>query len=123
MGEFSDDFVVAEWKDAGGTPDPPRLIAPLHVHHRDDEGWYVLEGTLCVRSGDEEIEAGAGAGVFVPRGKAHTYWNPRVEPARYLLIMTPNVFRLIQAIHAMEDRSPAALQALFAKHDSEILTH
>ena len=36
-------FVVAEWRDPGGGDDPPRYHAPLHVHHSDDEAWYVLE--------------------------------------------------------------------------------
>jgi hypothetical protein len=35
--------------------------------------------------------------------------------------MTPNIYRLIQAIHAATDRSPAALQALFRAHQSELL--
>jgi mannose-6-phosphate isomerase-like protein (cupin superfamily) len=37
-------LVLAEWRDPGGATDPPRDIAPLHVHHCDDEAWYVLEG-------------------------------------------------------------------------------
>jgi hypothetical protein len=34
--------------------------------------------------------------------------------------MTPNVYSLIQEIHALEERTSAALHALFAKHDSEL---
>jgi len=40
---------------------------------------------------------------------------------RYLLVMTSNVYALIQEIHAMTDRSPASLSALFQRHDSELL--
>src|SRR5262245_44738289 len=76
IGSAGDAFVIAEWRDAGGPSGPPRLIAPLHVHFRDDEAWYVLEGTLRVRVGEDEVEAHAGSAVFVPRGTAHTYWNP-----------------------------------------------
>jgi len=76
IGTTDDNFVMAEWRDPGGPPGPPRLIAPLHVHHRDDEAWYVLEGTLRVKVGKDEIEALAGSAVFVPRGTPHTYWNP-----------------------------------------------
>src|SRR5215469_1026406 len=89
LGTGSNSFVVAEWRDAGGTFDPPRLIAPRHVHFADDEAWYVLEGNLCVEMGDKEVEASAGAAVIVPRGTPHTYWNPGPQPVRYLLIMTP----------------------------------
>lgn len=122
LGTKNNDFVVAEWRDSGAPPGPPRFIAPLHVHYRDDEAWYVLEGTLRVRVGDDEVEAGAGSGVLVPRGTAHTYWNPEPMPARYLLVMTPNVYSLIQEIHLLEERSTPALQELFRKHDSELLS-
>jgi hypothetical protein len=40
---------------------------------------------------------------------------------RYLLVMTGNVHRLIAAIHAMKERTPAALRAVFVEHDSELL--
>lgn len=121
VGSINDAFVLAEWRDAGGPAGPPRLIAPLHVHHSDDEAWYVLEGILCVRAGDSEIEARAGSSVFVPRGTPHTYWNPAPIPVRYLLVMTANIFRLIEEIHALSDRTPSALQAVFRKYDSELL--
>jgi len=121
LGSAGSSFVVAEWKDAGGPPGPPRWIAPLHLHRYDDEAWYVLEGTLCVRVGKEVIEACAGSAVIVPRGTAHTYWNPGSSLVRYLLVMTPNVYSLIQDIHAMTERSPAALKAVFEKHDSELV--
>lgn len=121
LGSADNSFVVAEWQDAGAPPGPPRWIAPLHLHHNDDEAWYVLEGRLCVKSGDDTIEAAAGAAVLVPRGTPHTYWNPDPGPLRYLLIMTPRIHRLIQAIHATTDRSPDAMRALFRRFDSELL--
>jgi len=121
IGSDSGAFVIAEWRDEGGPAGPPRLISPLHRHHRDDEAWYVLEGSLCVQMDAKIVEAAAGAAVFVPRGAAHTFWNPAPGRVRYLLVMTSNTYRMIQAIHAMQDRSPAALRALFAKYDSEIV--
>jgi mannose-6-phosphate isomerase-like protein (cupin superfamily) len=121
MGSGDDAFVVAEWKDPGGPASPPRYIAPFHVHHEDDEAWYVLEGALCVQSGEKVIEAGVGAGVFVARGTPHTYWNPGPGVLRYLLIMTPKISRLIQEIHTMEDRSRGPLEAVFRKYDSELV--
>lgn len=121
MGSADGDFVVAEWRDGGAPPGPPRYIAPIHVHHHDDEAWYVLEGKLCVLVGEEQVELAAGAGALVPKGTKHTYWNPNPEPARYLLIMTAKIYRLIQEIHAMKERTPALLSALFKKYDSELL--
>jgi mannose-6-phosphate isomerase-like protein (cupin superfamily) len=113
-------FVIAEWRDPGGPAGPPRLIAPPHLHRSDDEAWYVLEGTLYVRNGEEIVEARAGSSVFVPRGRVHTYWNPGTAPTRYLLIMTANIHRLIQAIHATPERTPEVMRALFERFDSEL---
>ena len=81
----------------------------------------MLEGVLRVRVGESEVEARAGSAVFVPRGTPHTYWNPGEEPARYLLVMTSHIYRLLHEIHALADRSPAALSAVFAKYDSQRL--
>jgi len=121
IGSANDAFVIAEWRDPGGPPGPPRLIAPPHLHRSDDEAWYVLEGMLQVLVGKEVVEAHVGSGVFVPRGTPHTYWNPGPRPARYLLVMTSSTYRLIQEIHGMKERTPAALRTVFAKYDSELL--
>jgi oxalate decarboxylase/phosphoglucose isomerase-like protein (cupin superfamily) len=121
IGSVADSFVIAEWQDRGGPPGPPRLIAPLHLHHRDDEAWYVLEGVLRIQRGDDVVEARAGSAVLVPRGTPHTYWNPGPERTRYLLIMTANIYAMIQAIHALSQRTPATMRELFAKYDSELL--
>lgn len=93
----------------------------MHLHLNDDEAWYVLEGRLCVKKGEETVEAGAGAAVLVPRGTPHTYWNPDPSPLRYLLVMTPRIYQLIEAIHAATDRSPDGMRALFRKFDSELV--
>jgi len=82
LGSAANNFILAEWR-AAATPagSEPEWIAPLHLHHNDDEGWYVLEGTLHIRRGDEVVATGAGSAVLVPRGTPHTYWNPAPEPA------------------------------------------
>ena len=121
IGSTSDNFVIAEWQDPGGPVGEKRLIAPLHLHQSDDEAWYVLEGALRVQVGDTEVEVRAGAAVLVPRLTPHTYWNPGPGRTRYLLVMTPNILRLIQEIHSTSDRSPAALRVLFRKYNSELL--
>jgi mannose-6-phosphate isomerase-like protein (cupin superfamily) len=118
LGSPQQSFAIAEWSDPGNETGSRRYIAPWHVHNSDDEAWYVLEGSLCIRAGDEEIELRAGSAYLVPRGTPHTYWNPGPEGTRYMLIMTPIILRLIHAIHAMTDRSPAALARVFEQHDS-----
>ena len=92
-----------------------------HDHRNDDEAWYVLEGVLCVKVGDEDVELRAGSGVLVPRSTPHTYWNPGPERVRYLLIMTPRSYGLIQEIHSTSDRSPEKMRALFERYESQLL--
>jgi mannose-6-phosphate isomerase-like protein (cupin superfamily) len=111
------DFTIHEWSDDGQSS-AERPIAPLHVHDRDDEAWYVLEGALGFRLGEETVEARAGSGVLVPAGTAHTYWNAGGGPARYLLVLTPRIAALIEALHA-PDRGE--LEALFRRFDSRLL--
>jgi mannose-6-phosphate isomerase-like protein (cupin superfamily) len=112
----SDSFVVAEWSDPGDCPG--RAIAPLHLHRSDDEAWIVLDGTLGFRVGDEERKVAAGDSLLVRRGTAHSYWNAVAQPARYLLVMTPRIHRLIEALHTGDRRDFARI---FEEHDSELL--
>ncbi|GLX68756.1 cupin domain-containing protein [Paenibacillus glycanilyticus] len=115
-------LVIAEWTAEGCEEGAePYWIAPLHLHREDDEAWYVLEGTLGFRIGGQIIEAKAGDSVMVPRGTAHTYWNPKAEPARYLLIMTARINELIQSIHAASDRSEEAMRKLFEQYEAELI--
>jgi mannose-6-phosphate isomerase-like protein (cupin superfamily) len=71
--------------------EPEGAEAPLHVHHREDEGFWVLEGELTFRIGDATIPAGPGSFVYGPRGVPHTY---RVErgPAKLLFLFAPAGF-------------------------------
>jgi mannose-6-phosphate isomerase-like protein (cupin superfamily) len=112
------DFVMVEWRDPGGVTGPERPIAGLHVHHEDDEAWYVLEGRLGFRLGGETVEAGPGEVVLAARGTPHSYWNADPGPTRYVLVMAPRIHRLIQALHA-----PGAgdYAAVFRAHASELL--
>ena len=113
------ELVLAEWRDPGGETDPPRYIAPLHSHRADDEAWYVLEGALRFSIDGHEVEAPAGGAVIAPRGTVHTYWNPRAEPARYLLVMTARIAALIEALHVPgEQRSMAEI---FDAYDSTLI--
>lgn len=64
---------------------------PLHVHTREDEAFYVLEGRIRFRQADDEFVAGAGAWVWGPRGVPHTF-KVESERARALILATPGGF-------------------------------
>ena len=112
----SESFVVVDWTDPGTHPGRP--IAGLHLHRSDDEAWLVVEGKLGFRIDDQEREVAAGESILVSRGTPHSYWNAAPEPARYVLVMTPRIYRLIHALHA-GDRDDHA--RIYEEHDSELL--
>src|SRR3954468_3964509 len=108
------DLVIAEWT----APPGEGFIAQLHIHHEDDEAWYVLDGTLTVRGGDRDVNLAAGEGVIVPRGTPHAYRNPADRPTRYLIVMTRRIHELIEALHAPDARD---FEAMFREYRSELL--
>jgi mannose-6-phosphate isomerase-like protein (cupin superfamily) len=71
----------------GGFPGPP-----LHVHPEFDETFYLLEGELVFRVGEEPLRAQPGTVAFIPRGTPHTFANTSSEPARVLVVCTPGGF-------------------------------
>ena len=81
---------------------------PLHVHDRDDECFYVLDGALSVRCGDEGFDAAAGSFVFLPRGRPHRFWATG-PAARLLLFAVPvgieDYFREINAAASDNERT------------------
>ena len=65
--------------------------SPLHVHSREDEWFYVIEGELTFWVGGETIVAPAGSFVFGPKGIPHTFLVSS-EEARFLLVAEPAGF-------------------------------
>ena len=97
---------------------PRALAAPLHLHTREDEYSFVLEGRMGALLGDEVVEAGPGDLVFKPRNQWHTFWNAGDEPCRILEIIAPGGFErffeeLVDAGRAPEPEWLAALGARY----------
>jgi mannose-6-phosphate isomerase-like protein (cupin superfamily) len=67
----------------------PGFSPPLHVHHREDETFWILEGELSMRCGDRTFRAGPGSFVFLPREVPHTFVVESDTPARMLTLLTP----------------------------------
>jgi formate dehydrogenase gamma subunit len=114
-------FVIVSWRDPGGETGPDRPIAGLHVHHEDDEAWYVLEGSLGFQLGERTVHAPAGTAVYAPRGTPHSFWNDGDgEPAAYLLVMTPRIHHLVRSLHDTSN-GPVDYAEVFREHASELL--
>jgi quercetin dioxygenase-like cupin family protein len=92
----------------------PGAEAPLHVHHRDDEGFWVLDGDVTFEVGGETIETSAGDYVFGPRGIPHRF-TVGERGCRMLFIMVPGGMEdLIRATS-----EPAASRTLPPPTDEE----
>ncbi len=72
---------------------PIGAAPPLHVHGDLDDTWYILEGEMVVRCGDEELVVGAGHWVSMPRGVPHTFRVVGDCEARILLVHDNASFR------------------------------
>ena len=84
---------------------------PLHVHHREDEAWYVLDGRMTFHVGEDALTAESGAFVLAPAGLPHTF-TVDVEPTRVLVFAAPSGFEqfaLDLGVPATSDAPPPAL--------------
>jgi mannose-6-phosphate isomerase-like protein (cupin superfamily) len=118
-------YSLCELRAAAGS------MPPLHVHHRDDEAFYVLEGELTLFVGERERALSAGRAAVAPRGTPHTYRIQSAE-ARLLVVNSPAGFD--QFLLAAGDQAsghelppadrpadPAALGRAAAEYGIEIL--
>jgi quercetin dioxygenase-like cupin family protein len=106
--------------------------SPLHLHHREDEWFYVLEGELTIWVGGQVIDACSGTFVYGPREIPHTY-TVSSDTARFLVVTEPAGFdsfvRALAQPAAERVIPPAATEAadveamtrLAAEHGIEIL--
>jgi len=67
----------------------PQTGALPHVHHEEDQAFYVLEGDHQFVCDGHAFAAEAGSFLYVPRGTVHSYENVGTEPGRLLLLSTP----------------------------------
>ena len=105
---------------------PPGHGIPPHTHHREDEVFYVIEGTVEISGDDLPGPATLPQGelFYGPRGRLHGFRNPTDAPSRLLVLMTPggNMQRMFGALAALTARSqglpaPEEVRALCAQYD------
>jgi mannose-6-phosphate isomerase-like protein (cupin superfamily) len=106
--------------------------SPLHVHHREAEWWYVVEGELRVWAGGAVIDAPAGSFVYAPADIPHTFIVVSPE-ARFLLGTQPAGFEAFMRACAEpaaavdlprgagRPKDPTLLAAIAAQHGIEIV--
>jgi mannose-6-phosphate isomerase-like protein (cupin superfamily) len=107
-------LVIGDWPAEGLERD----VAPLHVHHADDEAWHVVSGALRFRFGTRQFIARAGSTVLVPAGVPHTFGNAGPEPSRFIIILSTRLDELITQLH---ESDPAEHPDIYRRHQSELL--
>jgi mannose-6-phosphate isomerase-like protein (cupin superfamily) len=89
--------VKASAADTGGQYSLVEITAPanhqfpLHVHYREDEGFYVLEGSVTIHVGEQTVELGPGQHAYGPRDVPHTF-TIGPDGARMLWVLAPSGF-------------------------------
>jgi quercetin dioxygenase-like cupin family protein len=95
---------------------------PLHVHRHETEIFYVLEGRFEITVGGQRVAAPAGAMAVCPRDVPHTFRNVGPGEGRLLLTVIPGRFAdYFVEVDGVPDGDRAAVKALCAKYDVEIL--
>ena len=104
----------------------PQCGPPLHRHHREDEGFYVLEGEFLFEVDGRQVYAGPGSSIFAPRGTAHTFQNVGATSGRMLVMVQPagldEFFAdLDAATRGMGEPDLSIVVPVFEKHGLELL--
>ena len=70
----------------------PENGPPPHIHHREDETFYVLDGEFSFLHGDRGFIATSGSLIYISKGTLHTFKNVGTAPGRLLVVITPAGF-------------------------------
>ncbi len=98
---------------------PRSFGAPPHVHHDEDEYFYVLEGEIRLLDDDRTLAAPVGTFAAMTRGHLHAFWNASDVPARVLVVLAPGDFgsffdEVVAELRAHPPADPAALAELIS---------
>jgi mannose-6-phosphate isomerase-like protein (cupin superfamily) len=99
---------------------------PLHLHHEQDECWYILEGHYRFQVDGKDLYASNGDTVLAPRGTRHTFQCIGTTPGRLLTTVIPGgldlFFEEIETlVSAGTAPDPVQLVPIFQKHRLELL--
>ena len=96
-------WIRASGAETGGTFSlieqliPPGFASPWHVHHNEDESFYVIDGKVTVVVANRSVTLNAGDYAFGPRGIPHGFRIEGTKPARVLLMTSGGDVRGIRA--------------------------
>jgi quercetin dioxygenase-like cupin family protein len=96
LGELT--FIHSSGKDTGGQYSLVELYAtkegeaPWHIHHNEDEGFFILEGELTFYVGEQVFKGKAGDYIFAPKDVPHRYSVDSPGHVRMLMMFSPPGF-------------------------------
>ena len=102
----------------------PRSGPFLHVHHREDEWYYVLSGEFLFRAGGQDYNLATGASIWLPRGIPHVWANTSTSNSKLILMCQPGGFEKFfdeMGNVPMDKKSPERMRDLMAKYGMEML--
>src|ERR1700750_495458 len=72
-----------------GVNQAPAQASPLHVHTREAEAWFLLQGAMTYRAGERLIRMTAGDFIYLPREVPHAFRTTGTVPVRFLALALP----------------------------------
>jgi len=106
---------------------PPQGGPPLHLHHREDEAFYVLEGEYEVRCGENKIRATPGSFILAPREIPHTFRNIGSGPSKVLVIATPaGIEKFFEELSELAKQGPPDIEKvkeIAERYEIELMLH
>jgi quercetin dioxygenase-like cupin family protein len=103
--------VIEESSPVAGGP-------PLHIHHQEDELFYVQEGEVEFQLGEQRFRAPAGSVAFLPRNIPHTFHNVGATASKVLVVISPARFvGFFEEIDGLGQPTPEQFKALEQKYD------
>lgn len=101
---------------------PPGDMPPLHVHHDDDEGFYVLSGEVTLFVPGDQVTLRPGDFFLAPRGVPHTYRVSDHGPAAWICTSQPSrLGPFVAHVGSLEDHDPATITEVAAQYNIEVL--
>ena len=83
---------------------PPGIATPLHRHTREAEAFFMLDGRMQYRAGDEDYDLYPGCFIYLPSGVPHAFRTRGDEPVRFLGLANPGgLFHLYEEVGAPAD--------------------
>jgi mannose-6-phosphate isomerase-like protein (cupin superfamily) len=93
---------------------PPGGGPPLHMHSREEEGFYILAGDMTFEADGETLTAGPGTFLNLPKGSRHRFENRSNRPVRMLILCAPAGIEGM--FEAADGKEPPELMAICGRY-------